>query len=628
MKGSTAVELLAVSWAGVGAALDYNAPPGNLSTLPNSTLFETWRPKIHVLPPTGQVGDPCAHYSDPETGLFHVGYLHNGSGIATVQTDDLVHYYDVNKNGNFSLTPGGANDPVSVFDGSVIPSGVDGKPTMIYTSVSSLPIHWTLPYTRGSESQSLAVTSDGKNFTKFDIPPVIPGPPAGLDVTAFRDPFVFQNKELDRTLNSAKGTWYVTISGGVHDVGPSIFLYRSKSSNFEQWEYLGEWFNAPSNSTWGNGDWAGVYGFNWETVNVFGLDKQGYNYNGDSFMTFGVEGSYMPIQKAVSSLHAQLWAAGSVSTVDGNVTFNPNMVGFLDWGLSAYAAAGKVLPSTSKASSRSGAPDRFISYVWLTGDVFEAVKDFPKAQQGWQSTLLLPRELSVHTIPNVVNNDLVHETASWRVASNSSAGSCVELETLGVNIARETYNAITAAPSFSEPSRKLSKAGIVPFNRSPDSKFFVLNAQISFPQSARGSGLKSGFQILSSELESTTIYYQFSNESIVIDRYNTSAASQTTSGINSDPESGRLRLFDINNSCNGSGKDKNEHMETLDLTIVVDNSVLEVYANSRFALSTWARSWYANSTEIRFFHDGEGETSFSNIQVSDGLYDAYPERLR
>jgi len=148
---------------------------------------------------------------------------------------------------------------------------------------------------------------------------------------------------------------------------------------------------------------------------------------------------------------------------------------------------------------------------------------------------------------------------------------------------------MTAAPSFSEPNRKLSKAGIVPFNRSPSSKFFVLNAQISFPKSARGSSLKTGFQILSSELESTTIYYQFSNESIVIDRYNTSAASQTTPGINTDPESGRLRLFDINDSCGGNGKGKSEHMETLDLTIVVDNSVLEVYANSRFALSTWAR---------------------------------------
>lgn len=75
-------------------------------------------------------------------------------------------------------------------------------------------------------------------------------------------------------------------------------------------------------------------------------------------------------------------------------------------------------------------------------------------------------------------------------------------------------------------------------------------------------------------------------------------------------------MFDINKNCNKSDDDDKQeerkkkdayrehgrnrhnvklaaedesHIETLDLTIVVDNAVLEVYANSRFALSTWAR---------------------------------------
>lgn len=174
---------------------------------------------------------------------------------------------------------------------------------------------------------------------------------------------------------------------------------------------------------------------------------------------------------------------------------------------------------------------------------------FPAEQQGWQNTLLLPRELSVQPISNVVKNDLVQETGSWRVAGDS--GNCVELETLGIDIARETYDAMTAAPSFSEPDRTLTSASVIPFNRSSETKFFVLNVQISFP--ARDSGLQAGFQLFSSELESTTIYYQFSNESIVIDRYNTSAAAETTSGIDTSPESGRLRLFDINDSCGSSG---------------------------------------------------------------------------
>lgn len=275
-----------------------------------------------------------------------------------------------------------------------------------------------------------------------------------------------------------------------------------------------------------------------------------------------------------------LWVTGNV-TNDGSVAFKPTMAGVLDWGVSAYAAAGKILPASSQASTKSGAPDRFISYVWLTGDLFELVKDFPTAQQNWTGALLLPRELNVRVIPNVVDNELAREPlTSWRVAREGSGQ--IDLETMGISIARETYSALTSGPSFIESGKTLSNAESVPFNTSPSSKFFVLTANISFPTSARDSGIQAGFQVLSSSLESTTIYYQFSNESIIIDRSNTSAAARTTAGILSDNEVGRLRLFDV--LRNGE-----EQIETLELTIVVDNSVLEVYANGRFALGTWAR---------------------------------------
>ena len=102
-------------------SIDYNAAPPNLSTLANSTLFDTWRPKAHVLPAFGQIGDPCMHYTDPETGLFHVGYLHLGASGAT--TDNLVTYRDVNPDSEPFIRAGGINDPVAVFDGSVIEIG-------------------------------------------------------------------------------------------------------------------------------------------------------------------------------------------------------------------------------------------------------------------------------------------------------------------------------------------------------------------------------------------------------------------------------------------------------------------------------------------------------------------------
>jgi beta-fructofuranosidase len=222
-------------------SINYNTAPPNLSTLANASLYDTWRPKTHVLPVYSSTGDPCMHYTDPATGLFHVGYLHEGASGAT--TDNLVTYNDLNENSEPFIRAGGLNDPLFVFDGSVIEQGINGTPTLLYTSVSYLPIQWTVRYVKGSESQSLAIATDGeRNFTKLAHGPVIPSPPFTVNVTGFRDPFVFQYPQFDRLLDRTEGAWYTVISGGVHDQGPSFFLYRQYNHDpeFQNWEYLGQ----------------------------------------------------------------------------------------------------------------------------------------------------------------------------------------------------------------------------------------------------------------------------------------------------------------------------------------------------------------------------------------------------
>ncbi|KAH6649104.1 glycosyl hydrolase [Truncatella angustata] len=591
----------------ITSTVDYNLEPVNLSTLANGTLFETWRPRAHILPPFGGIGDPCGHYVDAETGSFHVGWLYNGNGASGAITDDLITYMDLNTDGAPFIVPGGENDPVAVFDGTVINVGINGLPTWLYTSVSYLPIQWTIAYTRGSETQSLAVSYDGgKKFTKIKQGPAIPAPPFAVNVTGFRDPFAFQSVHLDSVLGSDSGTWYVVISGGVHGYGPSQFLYRQHDPEFQYWEELGRWWHEPANTTWGNGDWAGRWGFNFEVSNIFTLDEAGYNDNGTFFTTLGAEWSLDPIVPEVSDFRDSLWAAGDVRVEDGDTKFTPSFAGKLDWGDSAYASHGQVVRATSQPSRKSSAPDRFITTTWLTGN-FYGTQNPATNQQNWTGALLLPRELSIGKISNVVDNELSRELGSWKTNTNESG------------IAREPLAALIGGNFYTEGSRNLSSPGVTPFQKSPDSKFFVLQAAITFPSSARNSDLKAGLQILASEHEATTIYYQFSNESIIVDRTNTSAAARTTSGIDSRNEAGRFRLFDITHNGTTS-------VEALQLTIVVDNGILEVHANDRFALSTWVRSWYSSSTEVRFFYEGTEQVSFGDITVSEGLYDAWPER--
>jgi len=610
-------------------SMDYNQAPPNLTTLPAQSLFSKWRPIAHFLAPSGHVGDPMAAFVDPSTGLFHQGYLYtpfnqtSGNGAAAATTSNLVEWKDVSSPNPTTIESGGINDPLAVFDGTVIPNGYRNQPTLIYTAVSFLPISWTLPYIPGSEAQAIAVSSDnGRNFTKLERGPVLPSAPFGLNVTGWRDPYVFQNPQFDRLLNSAENVWYISVTGGVHGVGPSLFLYRQYHANFTEWEYMGEWWKESANTTWGDGLWAGRWGFNFEVGNVFGLDDQGENPNGTLFTFVGTEGSTYGYPGG----RAQLWASGQLDSTSNSsdpIHFDVNMAGVLDWGKSAYAASSKVVPASSDPSKAIGAPDRQIAVLWITQD-FYGSNSFPITQQGWDGQLTLPRELTRKTIYNVVNDEAVQETGSWRIISTDNADNSVDITTLGISPAREVVAALTNNTATYEGDRTINNTdqSVVPLQKQVSSNTYYMSASLSFPSEARNStDLKAGFRILSSQYESTTIYYQFSNESLIVDRSNSSAAAMTTQGFDTRNEAGRLRLWDIHH-------DGYIQMESLDLRIVVDHSVVEIYANDRFVLSTLVFPWYESSKGIEYFHEGSVGVKYSNVTVFDGLFDAWPERSK
>ena len=253
---------------------------------------------------------------------------------------------------------------------------------------------------------------------------------------------------------------------------------------------------------------------NFEVANVFTLSETGYGNEdvaSDFFTTIGTEGGDFPVPLQKSPDHDMLWINGNVSTTEnGTVKFEPTMAGVLDWGIQAYAAAGKLLPASSKASQNSGTTvDRYLSYLWLTNDDY-GQNSFPKAQQGWDGTLLTARELSKGTIPNVVDNSLIDEKASWLVTGRNESAGTVELTTLRQKIVREAYSAFTenATEVYHQPACSIKSNS--DFDFTPSSKFFVMRASIEFPNSARGndSDVKAGFRILESNAEYTSIYYR------------------------------------------------------------------------------------------------------------------------
>ncbi|POS69471.1 beta-fructofuranosidase [Diaporthe helianthi] len=428
------------------------------------------------------------------------------------------------------------------------------------------------------------------------------------------------NYLLNQAPNGASGTKTDDLNGTSED-------------DFQSWEYLGTWWKESQNATSSNTTFGIVYGFNKEVANIQNIDKNGVNnVDGEMFHTFGSEWTdqwdYIVGDAPAGEYHHDMhWASGEV-TLD-NVTqlpvFIPTMSGFLDWGISAYAAAGQTLPASSSASTKSGVQqDRWISYVWLTGNLYgkKGYEDAPAAT--WTGALCLPRELTVGYINNVVDNELSREVpGAWVVESTDDFTGTLSLKTLRQVIAREPLAAMRGENSslITEPAQQITSPSRTPFSHSPTSRHFILTANLTFPSSARTSDLRAGLRILESEHESTTIWYKLSNETLLVDRSKSSAAAATTGGTKVDirPEKGLIRLFDVL-------EDGNEAVEALRLTVVVDNSIVEIHANDRFALSTWIKPWYSASTNISFFAEGTGSVEFSEIFINEGLYDAFPRR--
>lgn len=90
---------------------------------------------------------------------------------------------------------------------------------------------------------------------------------------------------------------------------------------------------------------------------------------------YGVQGGRQQ-QWAAGTLQKQQYTGRDCHAKQDPLSFEVNMAGILDSGLAAYAAAGKVVPGNASVSQGSGAPDRFITYLWLTGD-FYGTFDFP-----------------------------------------------------------------------------------------------------------------------------------------------------------------------------------------------------------------------------------------------------------
>ncbi len=188
------------------------------------------RPQFHLLPAANWMNDPNGPIF--WNGTYHMFYQYNPKGAVWgdmhwghAVSPDMVHWRHLPV--AIAPTPGGP-DSAGCFSGTSVVDGT--RVAVLYTGVvSASETDATIRDGANSlkESQCLAFSSD-KDLNKWtkDPQPVIAAPPAGMDVSGFRDPTPWRHADW----------WYMVVGSGVRGRGGAVLLYRSK--DLRHWEYL------------------------------------------------------------------------------------------------------------------------------------------------------------------------------------------------------------------------------------------------------------------------------------------------------------------------------------------------------------------------------------------------------
>lgn len=284
---------------------------------------------------------------------------------------------------------------------------MDGTLTSIYTSVHHAPIHWTLPYTKGSETVRMATSNNlGKTWERSPAT-IIRGPPPGMHVTGWRDPFLGYWESIDKCLHRRpRSSLYGVLAGDLKHQSPTVFLYSVDPHDLSRWTFLSLLFTPGRNFK--PSSRLPDFGMNFELTNFMTLqDNAGGHHD---ILIMGVEGALQasapasarskaainrPHRARRTAGHSQNWVCGQIkSTPDGQGQTSAKLEyrfgGCLDYRC-FYAANSFHDPIT----------DQRIVQGWVTE------VDLPSAltaRQKWAGCLSLTRVVGMKRIPNVTGS--------------------------------------------------------------------------------------------------------------------------------------------------------------------------------------------------------------------------------
>lgn len=596
--------------------------------------FSRWRPAYHIIAPHGWMNDPCAPGYDPTTRQYHVGFQWNPNGAewgdivwGNSTSSDLVSWKTAPKP---TISRDTAYDHAGVFTGcfrATAPNGAhDGTLTYIYTAVSKLPIHYTLPYSVGCEKLAIATSQDGgKTWTKPQCNPVLAGPPKDISVTGWRDPYVAPWASMSKALGpkyEEGTTLFATISGGVVGKTPTVFLYAVSASDLTEWEYIGPVMDVGLNHS--PSHWSGDLGVNWEVTNFMTLkDNEGASQD---VLILGAEGCKSMYRQKGSKRtpRGQLWVAGQIKSQENRTTADSlvdyQYGGIFDHGL-LYAANGFWDPMTQQQ----------VVIGWVVED------DLPvdlQVRQQWSGCLSLPRVASLLTIRNVRRARKSDLKSLTSIQAEADAHGTSTVRTMKISPDRRLQQLRSSAKQTTLPVTALGPLTETKLQVPLKSCRWEVSAEFAVAQTCERVGMTiyhsegmplphpaSPFECQDTkwitDLESRTeLYWSPAEEDFAVERPDLVTAEAS---VKFQAEHAPHTLFTMQDVSTGK-----ETEEKLRVHAFYDGSVLEMFVNERTVVTTRIYTTDARCVGLAFFAESgvgahESAAVITECSAWDGL---------
>ncbi|MFJ6283134.1 glycoside hydrolase family 32 protein [Arthrobacter sp. KFRI-F3372] len=323
-----------------------------LATVPQDELVaraeaDALRPRFHFVSPAGWLNDPNG--VSQWNGTYHLFYQYNPEGAfhhriqwGHATSTDLVTWTDQ----PVALEPSAGPDADGCWSGVLVNDG--GTPTLVYSGRFE-----------DRELPCIAVGSpDLLNWTKDPANPVIAAPPAGVDVTAYRDHCVWR-----------EGTkWRQLVGSGIRQRGGTAFLYES--ADLRRWDYIGPLFiGDASQGDPADTDWTGTM---WECVDLF---RAGHGSLGSAPSNASPDVLVFSAWNDGDTHHPLYWTGRYAGD-----SFEPVALHRLDYG-------GRFFYAPQSFEDESG---RRVMFGWMQ----EGRSDAAMVEAGWSGVMSLPRTVT------------------------------------------------------------------------------------------------------------------------------------------------------------------------------------------------------------------------------------------